>query len=455
MEITNNIRHIWTDTIRTSPGVIIFSPYISEFLLEVIGDHAKNIKAVYTRFIMKEFHENSSSIATLLKLSEKGIALYAINDLHAKILLSDKLATIGSQNATNNSENLFELTSILNTPRTIEKVKFNVGIKIKNAIELHSTVLLNAAKYLGIIGPCITDDKTFDEFFLALEDQTNELLNFDHEFEDIERLNSDHKNRLLQELDTNIDALANPDIQRVTIKKALLVETTSTKGTYPILTLSNLHHPNRESSIDNLLTKFHWDNPQITSNSVQLNTHERYLVLDKKSQRLGWAKVSDTRIHFVSSGVVGGLYLKHYGVTFAVSLRANAENTEHYDGANLEIELANSTTNLSMMLICYFNGADLQLKAGPFMARNTFPHGFFNKQSMDELFMKILKLATTPFNYGLVNTGRNIVDFFPALDDYYTQNYTAYGKRIFGIELWQVHGNHILALDYETYSPYI
>jgi len=56
-------------------------------------------------------------------LAELGIEIRAIKNLHSKVFISKSLATVGSQNATTNSENLFELSAITTSTVEIRKVR--------------------------------------------------------------------------------------------------------------------------------------------------------------------------------------------------------------------------------------------------------------------------------------------------------------------------------------------
>ncbi len=88
--------------LRTAPcSAIIISPYLTSRTAEmVIGGADPATCLVLTTFDAETFATGSSSLRTLRKLIQNGFTIRAVDNLHAKVLISGNDVFIGSQNLT-------------------------------------------------------------------------------------------------------------------------------------------------------------------------------------------------------------------------------------------------------------------------------------------------------------------------------------------------------------------
>src|SRR5260370_350146 len=99
-----SIVHRWKHEItKASTPILVFSPYLTSKTAEDVLFLAQDRShcEVHTHFLCEEFVRRSSSIRTLFRLTNEGIELYELPNLHGKIIVvKGVFATIGSQNLT-------------------------------------------------------------------------------------------------------------------------------------------------------------------------------------------------------------------------------------------------------------------------------------------------------------------------------------------------------------------
>lgn len=124
-----NVARTWSRMVSESSAIIIFSPYVtSKTAITVTSDIEETKCELYTLFNAEVFVNQSSSLRTLKVLKSKGINLYYLPDLHAKLFLTEKEVTIGSQNLTSRGGRKNIETTLRSSNRAVNK-------KIRNWIE--------------------------------------------------------------------------------------------------------------------------------------------------------------------------------------------------------------------------------------------------------------------------------------------------------------------------------
>ena len=116
----------WKKELEKADGkVTIFSPYLTSSTAEAIITKVPSTNCeVYTRFSVENFASGASSIKTLRNLFDAGYALFHLPRLHAKIVLvSERLATIGSQNLTANGIRNREASLLINSQDEVREIE--------------------------------------------------------------------------------------------------------------------------------------------------------------------------------------------------------------------------------------------------------------------------------------------------------------------------------------------
>ena len=116
----------WKKELETADGkVTILSPYLTSSTAEAIITKVPSTNCeVYTLFSVENFASGASSVKTLRNLFDAGYALFHLPRLHAKVVLvSGKLATIGSQNLTANGIRNREASLLINSQNEVREIE--------------------------------------------------------------------------------------------------------------------------------------------------------------------------------------------------------------------------------------------------------------------------------------------------------------------------------------------
>jgi hypothetical protein len=119
----NSVHRRWAEEVeRASDGVLLFFPFLSrEAVEEVLGDTPPEGCRLYTQFRAESFASGASSLDAIRLLLERGVAVYELPRLHAKMLIVPGcFASVGSQNLTIKGRSNQEATVALTDPTEIE-----------------------------------------------------------------------------------------------------------------------------------------------------------------------------------------------------------------------------------------------------------------------------------------------------------------------------------------------
>ena len=188
-----NISRRWKKEIDLAEKIIILSPYITSSTAETVTkDTQGNNCVIYTLFSAELFINQSSSIKTLIKLKKNGFKLYALKDLHAKIVfIPGKFASIGSQNLTTNGTKNKEATVIIKNKTHLEEIERSITEWVKDSYEITLEKLEEMQKlvkpflddYIKIIKVSEKIDKEIEKISLVKQDHEKTLKKFKKEAE--------------------------------------------------------------------------------------------------------------------------------------------------------------------------------------------------------------------------------------------------------------------------------
>ena len=88
--------------VRGCPKHVLFlSPYLTSHTAETVISGATSEDAeIYTTFSAENFAVGASSLRTVRRILESGFDVYHLPRLHAKVVLTNEFASVGSQNLT-------------------------------------------------------------------------------------------------------------------------------------------------------------------------------------------------------------------------------------------------------------------------------------------------------------------------------------------------------------------
>lgn len=128
--------------------VIICSPYLTSQTADTVISRAPAEHCeIYTRFSVEDFAAGSSSLRTLKNLLKRGYEFFAIDGLHAKIVLvSGCFVSVGSQNLTAQGTRNREATAISRSPDVVARVEILLQswITQRHEITLHMVIDLES-----------------------------------------------------------------------------------------------------------------------------------------------------------------------------------------------------------------------------------------------------------------------------------------------------------------------
>lgn len=138
-----NVVRRWTREIRESARLIILSPYITSSTADTVTAQATpETTEIYTLFSAELFLNQSSSVNTLKKLKTRGFSLFALDNLHAKIVLvPDQFVSIGSQNLTLRGTKNREGTVVFSDPRRVDQIFSELEPWLAEATEITDEML--------------------------------------------------------------------------------------------------------------------------------------------------------------------------------------------------------------------------------------------------------------------------------------------------------------------------
>lgn len=377
----SNVVRYWKKSINNANDAIFFSPYITSKTAEIVLKQAKPEDIVlYTLFDLELFVHGSSSIYTLKNLTNFGIKIYKLENLHAKILLTDQTMTIGSQNLTNRGARNLESTVIINDKVELAKTKTQLESWTKNRLLIT----------IGMINDIIS---VLPELKKAHKDLSNEI--------------EKAKETLIHK----------EELRKKEAQKILLEKINSNKVKYNRSKISNCMI--RNMNYGSYIT-LHADAGEdltswiINDKEVNLDRLKRYLLIDCKSGRLCWARISKTRITFFQPKLIRNarsLGFNHWLLT--LELTAKWDTTS---GDNLTVELIEFDTKARALFDCRFDldtVHDLKLIKEKSKDLDKSPN-FINwiKSNKKNICQEITICLIEPFDYQYKLLGHTAKNFF-------------------------------------------
>lgn len=265
--LLDDISGYWSDYGKNAKKLIILSPYITMPLEKEILDSVSDIE-VYTLFNAKDFFIGSSDLDVLIDMKKAGVKIFALRDLHAKIVFSpNQFFSIGSQNFTKNGKRKKE-ASIFSTDKTkLKELESSFEEWVEEAEELDKAAFESVKEKIAKYADKYPNIK---EFFREPDSQ---------------HLNSNKysKSKVIKK------SLASTKVN----KEGLMCKVQYSVKTDTWHDYMSLKPAKNNRNIDDLFQ----------SSGIDLLPQNRYLII-YDNFKIGWARVNKTRITYYNDEVL-------------------------------------------------------------------------------------------------------------------------------------------------------
>lgn len=316
-----NVARRWKSELDTDKKVYVLSPYITSKAEDILAN-AKNCE-IYTDISVENFVFGSSSLKTLKNLINKGIKVYHLPKLHAKIILvADTFVSIGSQNLTNKGTKNKEATFTSSFPETIKPIEKELKEKwLPNREEVNIENLIDI-------------EEVIEPFDKKLKGFNNDILKAKNEVEKRGKRRKDKENEYrekLKFLEIILNSLLKTKQKVNGTVKAFKKNNKKSEDYFfdliPIFDFlkfdDNFNWTFLPDSIkdNNLLS---W---QIENKPVYLNKNFQYLAIIENTGKVGWVRVMKTKLTYYAQFLLLNGFIKVNGDSHDLRLEANWDSS--------------------------------------------------------------------------------------------------------------------------------
>lgn len=311
MQFYRNAAPRWSrEARRTSALRVLISPYITSTVAHTLASGGS--AAIYTLFDAELFARGASSIAALERLLKSGHQLYAVPELHAKVMLvGDSFATVGSQNLTRRGQRSKEATAAFVDATHIERIRAVVQPWIDDAEPISMFMIQRMKSRLPALRTI------FKKARGAADDVTQNVL-------------AEEQARLRQSNSTS----ARKRRQARTIAG---IRNSLSRALRPAQAIWAQVHPRRSGRATlKPASRRHFTYWDVDGQELELLWGYRYLCLMDQRGVFGWGRIVDSRISFFENSMVDEIDLD--GRTFKVEVEADWGEDREY-GRNVSVRI--------------------------------------------------------------------------------------------------------------------
>ncbi|AVA36304.1 phospholipase D-like domain-containing protein [Cupriavidus metallidurans] len=300
---TKGLASVWRKASPKGP-LIILSPYLtSRTADQVLASTGPS--RVYTLFDAETFANGSSSLSTIKALMAAGHQVYCLPDVHAKIVMAPEFfASIGSQNLTRSGTLRREISATFTDKRITHAISdliapwfvdaWIVTPELLGAMEEEVKPLLKVFE---------AAQEQAEEAQARFEARRRQIAEESRREEERQREEAEEERRRAVEAHQR-ELLAQFDRRTRLLRLQRYVGGHSRQASDKVqCTVYTSHSPNRQdeklysltASRNGILTKW-----VVNGETIELTDQYRYLCLVEDTGAIGWARVTTTRISFIS-----------------------------------------------------------------------------------------------------------------------------------------------------------
>jgi hypothetical protein len=284
-------KHVYTKSISRKQkliigekphGVIILSPYITSKTAEsVIKKSNSKSTEIYVSFKSEIFASGGSSISTLRKIIEDGYKVYHLEKLHAKVVLTKNMATIGSQNLTTGGTRNYEASYIIDNELDIHDLRSGIENWTKDRI----LVTLEMVNDMAVL--LLPMKRRFQKILAECNDADIEIIRLSLERE---KVRLDEEKKKFEKRDSNIRKAINSGRISSIVIPAYFVSRKSSKRWYNTIQIS---------PSDN----FSFRKWRMGKENIILQKRRRILMVNLNTHKLSWPALNKTQITQYGKGL--------------------------------------------------------------------------------------------------------------------------------------------------------
>jgi Sec-independent protein translocase protein TatA len=363
----------------------------AEAVLRSAGEHSAR---VYTVFESQLFASGASQISTLRRLAEQGHRIFHVARLHAKVVLTRKTATVGSQNLTGGGQHNRETTVVISDAALVKELRAGLRQWLATAERISIERIREMERSIGPVRRAFrkfqTDAKELDDA-VAKQERA--------------RLRSvAHENRIRDEAQHQ----RAEDEQRVKRLRAMLEECEQSRFSVPLrVTYKPYETLVLQSPHVHDLMEWRMRDGRL----VALNSRERYLLVSPTG-RIAWPALNKTRLTQFGSGLTNG-GIDFNGKPMHVAFAAMAAPRD--GDANVELRLKVQEQDPPFVVAAWFDLAHVELRTMTPPEGNGGVGGQWLATQLedrtDELMAELARLLLEPFRYAANRRGLRATQF--------------------------------------------
>lgn len=392
-----NISRRWKKEASKSEELVFFSPYITSSTAETVLLHdAGPDCTIYTCFKAENFACRASSLKTLKNLIQSGCELFHIEDLHAKVMLSEDFISIGSQNLTNSGRTNLEATFSSQDPSYIRHGQN----AIEDWVNLAKEITLEMIEDMeDEVSPLIVEYDKIKELFNTADNIVAEKETTRQKVEAKRIKEIRENNARLRQLAVNAGNIIQSS-RSIHARVKLL----QNQGKYGDVTFTYSLVPWGGSFL-------FWD---LGGKKIELKRQNRYLFMDIESGRVSWARINKGRITYFSDVVSTSDRVSIGRWLCKLNFKSNWSNVNF--GHNLTITITYLRTNIELVYKCHF---DLNFLTNIYLNIEKSKNHIeadeiiaWNEKHCEEFSDSIAHHILSPFLYNRKLLGKQADDFF-------------------------------------------
>ena len=386
-----NIGRRWKNEVRKATTTTVLSPYITSHMAEnVLAKNDCCCIKIYTVFKAENFINQASSIYSLRKLLSAGCELFHLDNLHAKLVVTNEFVSLGSQNLTNRGARNLEASYCSMDLAEISHIKHKLNDWLIKAVPINWEML---DEMEAMIKPLI---KSYKNVIVHAQ-------KVDESIDVIVEANKESEKQIKRAIERKVNL--KEKINKLPIK--------SNWERASIKCIKNTNHSGetKTSSLVGSVNLMQWS---IDGQLISLKKTFRYILIDTETGKLAWARVNKTRITYFGKSVKIAEDEVYFNYQCALNFEAEWNNP--VDEFNLKINIESIDRRNSIGLSCYFDTDSIQnLEITDRDCADTEFLSRFEEvvDNQDPKFTDyLLKRLLSPFTYSKNSFGVQANDFF-------------------------------------------
>ncbi|HKO92829.1 MAG TPA: hypothetical protein VJU61_16855 [Polyangiaceae bacterium] len=296
MEVVAGSAHShWVRAIDADPdGVRLVSPYVTWPSLMALAARAVPPIKLYTTFRPDVFASGSSSLEALLQCVKAGHRIFHVDDLHAKLVLTNASASVGSQNLTARGQRTREVSVLFWEGRALRALRQQIQPWLVSAREIRQHEIEGLLRELPAL------QRAFRRYQRELGKSAARAEEAARREQSAQRqaVREERKRRRAEQArQAELDRQRQGQLQRWREQ----IDSSEPASYWVELQLRRRPRPTLERrSASASLTRWHMQDGSV----VELGRTQRYLMVDYQTGQITWPAVFRSRLSLFGTGLI-------------------------------------------------------------------------------------------------------------------------------------------------------